>query len=267
MQKDASIYLVVGPKGSGKNTIIDALRNQVSEDDLVFAHTLVTCPNDMKHIFEKNQHFRNYTPQEFALQYQKKAFSLVWSELNEKQEIVSDAWSNSELVKLIENNGSTIRAIPSTEVNNATLKKKSIVINLSNAVKLPPANIELHRPDPNGQNFSLLHEAIQLLLRRGTVKVIFVRAPKKVMEERLRALNVYNDTEIERIVEQGNFVQSDKIMNSLEKYLLRYNVPLSFVDNNASISEGARRLQYAMADEQNGMVSIHFYYSQLVLTR
>jgi hypothetical protein len=254
MQKDDSIYLVIGPKGTGKNTIIDALRNQISENDVVFAHTLVACPNDMKHNFERNKHFKYHPQQDFVLQYQKKAFALVWSELNEKQEAVPETWSSSELLRQIETNGATLRAVSSSEVNTAVLKKKALVVNLSNAVKLPPANVELNRPDPTGQNFSLLHEAIQMFQRRGSVKVIFVRAPKKLTEERLKTLSVYNDTEIERVVEHGNFVQSEKNIHLLEKYLLKYNVSLSFVDNNASIGEGARRLQYAMADEENGMV-------------
>jgi hypothetical protein len=256
MQKSSSfIYLVIGPKGSGKNTIIDALQNQTSEDDIVLAHTTVACPTDMKHNFERNQHFRYCPTPEFLLLYQKKSFSLIWSEINEKQEIVMEGIPNNQLQQLIDTNGKTYRAIPSFEVNSAILKKKNLVLNLSNAVKLPPANIELNRPDPTGQNFSLLHEAIQMFSKKGRVKVIFVRAPKKVMEERVNQLKIYNETEVERIIEQGNFVQSERNLHLLEKYLDKYNVPISFVDNNSTVAEGARRLLHAMATEENGMVS------------
>ncbi|KAL0483794.1 EF-hand calcium-binding domain-containing protein [Acrasis kona] len=265
MNTDKSdVFLVIGPKGCGKSTLFEALQSQTSSDDILFSTTIISCPTDMKHLYSSNKHFQTLTPSEFSTRIKSRNFLFIWRELNELQQVVPDTSDSVLVQQSIDIDGRTYRGIPALEVNTAIMKKQKLVINLSSAIKLPPANIELNRPDTTGQNYSLLHDAIRSLSKKANVKVVFVRSPRKVVEERLKNLGVYNDVEVERLVEQSIHSQSDKAQEQFERYLNKYNVPLVYVDNNSTLQEGARRLNKAICHEENslGRTEVQNYMAQ-----
>ena len=231
-----SVFLVFGAEGCRKERLIQELvdrkNNSGSEQygtDVLkkycFVGTVVSAPADITFDMKSTpDRFDVVDHEEFLDRFTRKEFDLCWREFLDKQYNFS---ATEEMDK-----NYTFRAIPRLDkIFDKNPECSRFVISLSNSTCAEE------------NNFNALLSAIELYRAKYNVKIILVRTTAKIVGEELNKKACYNKDEIETLLVHHRYLEKDKTVNSLRRYLHDHdNLPLSFVDMTNNMDADSRRM-------------------------
>jgi energy-coupling factor transporter ATP-binding protein EcfA2 len=168
---NTTVYLFIGPKGSGKSRIIDHLhKTKKDEKNIIVLQTSVAPPIDMVEEFEKNQHYITMKHSEFRVRAEERSFGFVWKEFNEKQLAFDTQQQLDNKKKQDESHNMVFKGLSKHDIETAIVSKKDLVLNLSNSF-LFKTKENLYIDNDKDDRFNLLREAINKFKDTCTVKV------------------------------------------------------------------------------------------------
>ena len=248
------MVMVYGAVGSRKENLLQSLmdtQNLLREkpqnnsrildglEQFLFVPTVTVAPKDIEHDFKRTPDcFEIVDASSFSSRLSNKEFDLCWKEFLDKQY----KFSNSEPMSI----DYVYKAIPKVET---ILKEypscRKVIISTSNSCGSKESE----------SVFNPLMEAIKLYKDSHNVKIVLVRASREVVQQSLREKGCYNQDEIDTLMVHHEYIEKDKTINDLRKYLhYNGNIPLTFVDITNNMEADMRRFVNAVegkTEEEN----------------
>ncbi|KAG2372626.1 hypothetical protein C9374_013690 [Naegleria lovaniensis] len=253
-----TVVLIYGAVGSRKENLLQSLMDSQQQllektssatssihrmldglEKFVFVPTVTVAPKDIEHDFKRTPNcFEFEDASNFASRFASNDFDLCWKEFLDKQYECSksEAITIDYIYKAIPNVETILKEHPSC---------RKVIISTSNS----------SGSEESGSVFNPLMEAIKLYKDSHDVKIVLVRASREVVQQSLKDKGCYNQDEIDTLMVHHEYIEKDKTINDLRKYLhYNGNIPLTFVDITNNMEADMRRFVNAVegkTEEEN----------------